>query len=114
MTPDLADTLTDEHSIQSRGIEEIRARGGVVIRVNAGGTLTKRGSHIQMSKIGTSDTIACLYGRFIAIEFKKPGKVATAKQMEFGQRVVGAGGIFLVIDDLDTLTRELDRIGGER
>jgi len=104
----------DEHTLQSQGIAEIRARGGVVIRVNSGGTLTKRGGHIRLADEGCSDAIACLYGRFIAIEFKRTGKTASDKQREFGQRVVDAGGIFLVIDNLDTLTHELDRIGGER
>ena len=39
----------DEHTLQSQGIAEIRARGGVVIRVNSGGTLTKRGGHIRLA-----------------------------------------------------------------
>ena len=119
MTPDLADTLEfqlravgieNEHDLQTQCIAEIRARGGVVIRVNSGGTLTKRGGHIRLADKGTSDTIACFRGKFIAAEIKKRGKKASDKQREFLRKVAEAGGIPLVIDNLEQLKDALSEI----
>ena len=97
-----------EHDIQVLSNAMARARGAVVIRVNSGGTITKRGGHIRLADEGTSDTIMCFNGKFLAIEYKDKGKKADAAQIAFGRRVNDAGGIFMVIDDPDKLMRELD------
>jgi len=97
-----------EHEIQLACINLIRKRGGIVTRVNSGGTIAKRGGHLSLAEKGTSDLIACFGGKYLAIEVKDTGKVATSDQREFGRMVNRAGGIFLVIDDIDKLSRELD------
>ena len=99
-----------EHAIQILSNAMARARGAVVIRVNSGGNITKRGGHIALAEKGTSDTVMCFCGKFIAVEYKDTGKHATAEQSEFGKMVNRAGGIFLVIDDPDKLMREFDKL----
>ena len=97
-----------EHDIQVLSNAMARARGAVVIRVNSGGSISKRGGHIALAEKGTSDTIMCYQGKFIAVEYKDKGKYPTDEQREFGRMVNRAGGIFLVIDDPDKLMHELD------
>ena len=97
-----------EHAIQILSNAMARARGAVVIRVNSGGNITKRGGHIALAEKGTSDTVMCYQGKFIAVEYKDTGKHPTDEQLEFGRMVNRAGGIFMVIDDPDKLMRELD------
>ena len=119
MTPDLADTLefqlravgiNNEHDLQTQCIAEIRARGGVVIRVNSGGSISKGNRHIRLADKGTSDTIACFRGKFIAAEIKKRGKKASDEQCDFLRKVADAGGIPLIIDNLDQLKNALSEI----
>lgn len=97
-----------EHDIQVLSNAMARARGAVVIRVNSGGAVSKRGGHIALAKKGTSDTVMCFQGKFIAVEYKDVGEQPSAEQLEFGRTVNRAGGIFLVIDDPDKLMHELD------
>ena len=97
-----------EHEIQTQSNAMARARGAIVIRVNSGGAMSKRGGRIILADKGTSDTIMCFQGKFIAVEYKDTGKHPTAEQIEFGRSVNRAGGIFLVIDNPDKLMREFD------
>ena len=97
-----------EHDIQVESNNKARARGAIVIRTNSGGAITKRGGHIALCEKGTSDTIMCFCGKFIAVEYKDIDKQPTCEQLAFGRKVNGAGGIFLVIDNPDNLMREFD------
>jgi len=97
-----------EHEIQTLANAMARARGAVVIRTNSGGSISKRGGFIRLAGKGTADTIMCFQGKFIAVEYKDTGEVATTEQLSFGRMVNRAGGIFLVIDDPDKLMREFD------
>ena len=50
---------------------------------------------------GTPDTLLCLDGKFIAIEFKRPGGRLRPTQESTLLAIVRAGGIALVIDSVD-------------
>lgn len=54
-----------------------------------------------MGVVGIPDIIACLNGRFIAIETKAPGKKknVTPNQQRQLDLIAEAGGVALVIDD---------------
>ena len=99
-----------EHTIQNQCIECAKARGAVVIRVNSGGSISKRGGHIRLAEKGTSDTIMLYKGFFLAVEFKDVGEKPSEKQLEFGRKVTEAGGLFWVIDSVDKLMTEMDTI----
>jgi hypothetical protein len=49
----------------------------------------------------TLDCLACLSGRFIAIETKAPGKRPTPLQETTLTKIAEAGGVTLVIDSVD-------------
>jgi hypothetical protein len=88
-----------EHDLQKQIIEDIIARGGIVIRVNAGGSIKKRGGWIKLAKGGTSDTIALYKGVFLAIELKYDCNAPSDKQIAFLESVAEAGGVGLVAYD---------------
>ena len=58
-----------------------------------------------MGVVGIPDIICCIKGRFVAIETKAPGKIAnvSANQRAQLERIVGAGGLSIVADDVDTV-----------
>lgn len=57
----------------------------------------------EFGEAGVSDTLCCLDGQFLAVEFKAPdGKhPVTVKQRAFGDRVLRAGGAFAVVRSIE-------------
>ena len=62
---------------------------------------------ITTNKGGTPDILACLRGKFIAIEVKDTGKKATPLQKAQIRRIIKAGGIAFETDNLDKAKRIL-------
>lgn len=63
---------------------------------------------ISSSKTGTPDILACIHGRFVAIEVKAPGKINNVTDLQRAQlnAIIESGGRAAVVDsieDLDTL-----------
>lgn len=52
-------------------------------------------------RAGVPDVLACLRGRFVAIEIKRPGGKLSAEQRRELVAVTAAGGIALVVTDVD-------------
>jgi hypothetical protein len=48
--------------------------------------------------IGRPDVVACIRGRFVAIEFKAPGKRPRPDQLAQLERVERAGGVAIIYD----------------
>jgi hypothetical protein len=103
-----------EHQIQGAIIDLIRARGGVVTRVNSGAAIFKRGNEIQVirgAEKGTSDLIFCYKGIYCACEVKRPGaKPAREDQIAFLESVAEAGGVGLVAYDSMIVESVMDGI----
>lgn len=73
---------------------ETRVVGKIMDRLHAeGGFWFKvHGGPFQMA--GLPDILGCYKGRFIGIEVKCPGNKPTALQLEVGNMILKAGGIF--------------------
>ena len=99
-----------EHDVQSTIIENCKARGAVVIRINAGGSISKRGGHIRLAPKGTADTFILYKSVAIFCEVKKPGEKPTAKQIEFLEAVARAGGVGLLAYDSEFIDMALVNI----
>lgn len=56
---------------------------------------------------GLSDIVACVRGRMVVIEVKRPGKKPTDMQEAFLQRVRDAGGVALVITSVEQLVEQV-------
>lgn len=73
-----------EADIQRRILRELKKLGAWSVKV------------MQASRNGTPDILACLNGRFVAIEVKGPRGKPTVLQLEQIARIEDAGGIAMV------------------
>ena len=55
----------------------------------------------------TLDILACVNGKFVGIEVKRPGKGATARQHLIISEIIQAGGIAFVADRVEDVVAEL-------
>lgn len=81
-----------ESAIVSRFLREVEARrraGSPVWAVKVHGS--------QFTRAGTPDVLLCNAGRFVALEFKRPGEMPTAIQTHVGRQINAAGGAWVVV-----------------
>lgn len=62
---------------------------------------------------GTPDVLACVRGRFVAIELKMPGKKPTKIQDVQLRRIIAAGGRAVVATTLDDVINIVTSIEGD-
>jgi len=96
-------------------IQLITLKGGVAVRVNSGMMVIKdeQGNKTRIFKgagKGTSDILACYRGYFLAIECKMPKNKPTEAQEAFLASIGEAGGIGIVIWDINTLETLLEKL----
>ena len=64
--------------------------------------------------VGTSDLIACIDGRYVAIEVKRIYDTGRDRQSEhqkkFQKRVEGAGGLYMIVSDFMNFYNKLNTI----
>lgn len=106
-----------ERDAQSACLDWLALWGALAVRVNSGG-LKAGGRYVRFnSEPGCADALVCLPGgRFLSLEFKRPGRDRTAagrkvEQAAHRERVVRAGGLALVVGSLDELIRRLTDAG---
>lgn len=89
-----------ESTVQSAIIKWLESQGAWVIKT------------INVSKRGCPDILACLDGRFIAIEVKAPGKLSTVTPIQQYQmlKIIDAGGVALAADSVDTVKKYLHEV----
>ncbi len=85
---------------QNSGVAKYKGKDGHVRRVAFG--------FKGLSDVGA---VAPRSGRYVAVETKLPGEVATVDQQEFIDSVNAAGGAGFVVHNLDELHDELVRFG---
>lgn len=83
-----------EQDIQTKIIKYIKSIGGLPIKQNQIGVY---------AQAGVPDILACIQGRFVGIEVKKPGETPKPIQMAFLKAIRAAGGIAFWADNLDTV-----------
>lgn len=64
---------------------------------------------ISTNKRGTPDILACLDGRFIAIEVKAPGKLSTLSAIQQHQikKITEQNGLAFAADSLETVKKAI-------
>ena len=65
---------------------------------------------IATTKNGTPDVLACLNGRFIGIEVKKPGGKPSPLQRVQLRKIREAGGVGFTSDNLDDVKDQLNHL----
>ena len=93
--------ITKEQDIQTSIMNYISSIGGLPLKFNNIGIY---------AKAGVSDIIACIKGRFVAIEVKRPGKKPTQLQVNFIKAVNTVGGLGFWADSLDEVKDKLKEI----
>ena len=63
---------------------------------------------------GVPDILACVAGRFVAVELKRPGRRPTLRQQAELPVIPAAGGVGLVATSLDDLVEALGPLVGDR
>lgn len=81
-----------EQHIQTSIMKYIKSIGGLPIKQNQIGIY---------AQAGVPDIIACIKGRFVAIEVKQPGKKPEPIQEMFLESINKKGGIAFWTDNLD-------------
>lgn len=101
-----------EQDLVNAIIDYIVLRGGLATRINSGMRVIKGESGksrvFKGAPAGTSDIIACIAGRYVAIECKLPGNKPTDKQTGFLRDVADAGGVTLCAYSLDDVIKLYD------
>lgn len=62
------------------------------------------------SKAGTPDILACVKGKFVAIEVKRPGGVVSALQEANIKLIEQAGGVALIVYSLEETKQYLEKL----
>ena len=97
-----------EKTIRDKIVKYLEGVGALVLNTPAG-LMTVEGRTFSMGEPGRADLHVCYRGRFIAIETKAPGKQPTDAQLRYRDRVIKAGGVWIVADCIETVK---DLIGG--
>lgn len=84
----------------------LQARGVAFWRINTGATKTAD-RFIRYGSVGFSDIVACIGGRFVAIECKAPKGKQSEAQAAFQAEVERAGGSYWLVKSSEDLERLL-------
>jgi hypothetical protein len=99
-----------EKAIQKTILDWLEARGYICVKVNNGGIKKPNGSFIPPRRKGVADIIACSpSGRFLAIEVKRKGGIATKEQKAFLNDIDERNGIGMIVYSFAELERSILR-----
>lgn len=93
--------MAKEQDIQEKIMAYIQSIGGLPVKFNNIGIY---------AKAGVSDILACIRGRFVAIEVKKPGNKPSALQENFIDAVNSIGGFAFWADNLEDVKDKLKEL----
>ncbi len=103
-----------EQDLVNQIIDYLTRINAVATRINSGKIIiTGKDGHRRAfngAPKGTSDILACIHGRYVAIECKLEGETTTPEQVEFLAKVGRAGGIAIVAYSLDDVINSLANI----
>lgn len=92
-----------ESDILSQVMVALSRAGALVHRNNTGALPDITGRWVKFGLKGSADILACLGGRFLAIETKAPKGRLREEQKRYGEAVSHAGGIYAVVRSLNDL-----------
>lgn len=98
-----------EADVLAACLELLRMRGIVHWRNNTGATKIG-GRYVRFGTPGSPDIVACIEGRFVGIEVKRPGGKLSKAQEAVGMSLVNSGGIYLVVQDVKELSDAIARV----
>ena len=100
-----------ESAIVSACMLVLSRAGALVQRNNSGLLLGANGRRVRAAMPGAADIIACYHGVFLAVECKTRRGVQSDAQRRYQAAVELAGGIYVVIRDIEDLREAIAAIG---
>lgn len=99
-------------NIVKNGVLKVLKLFGVEAWLVQSGLVKVRGGYMHLAPNGTSDIVGYLpyTGRILAVEAKEKGKQPRKDQIDFLARVGNAGGVGLVVDDVERFTHQIVQI----
>lgn len=88
-----------EAAVVAAIVAELKRRGAYVLNF-----------HGSARRLGVPDLLACVSGKWVAIEVKQPGQKATARQRAEMDRIRRAGGVAFEADNVATVCEVLDAL----
>lgn len=99
-------TAIREKDVLAACLNLLRIRGVFHLRNNTGATKIG-GRYIRFGSPGSPDIIACVKGRFVGIEVKRPGGKLSDAQEAVRIALGRAGGTYVVVRDVSDLNAAL-------
>ena len=93
--------MAKEQDIQTQIMDYIKSIGGIPIKQNQIGIY---------ATAGVPDILACIVGKFVAIEVKKPGQKPKPIQVAWINAINSAGGVAFWADNLEDVKRKLQEL----
>ncbi len=81
----------------------------ILATLRAAGWWAEKTHGDSFTTTGSPDIHACIAGRFVALEVKRPGAQATKAQLYHLRMIREAGGVGAVVDDADVVRDALAR-----
>jgi hypothetical protein len=103
-----------EKEVQAAIVAYLTQIGATAIRVNSGRLPNAEGRRVVRANSlpGCPDVLACIRGRFVAVEVKRPGGAGpTPLQREAHERLRRSGGLVIVARSIDDLQAALQEAG---
>jgi hypothetical protein len=87
-------------------VEEVRLTKAIVDALGVwaarNNTGTAKGGRLRFGLgVGSSDVVACVGGRFLALEVKMPGQRPKPEQVEWSNRIRFVGGRYVVAETVE-------------
>lgn len=104
--------MGSRENVVKNGVLEVLKLFGVEAWLVQSGLVKVRGGYMHLAPNGTSDIVGYLpyTGRILTVEAKEKGKQPRKDQIDFLARVGNAGGVGLVVDDVERFTHQIVQI----
>ena len=98
-----------ERDLKKLIIDYLEAKRYFFYRQNSGAFQTKSGGFYKFASMtGLPDIVIVKDGQYIGVEIKAGKNKLSPAQFDFGEKLVKAGGKYLIVRSLDDLERELN------
>lgn len=103
-------TPSTEKETQAKCLKWLSEQGIFHYRQNSGAFMGQGGGMYQIGVKGAPDIIIVRLGRFVGVEVKdkKPSAKQSPSQIKFQKELEAAGGVYLLIRDVEELKRFLN------
>jgi hypothetical protein len=97
-----------ERDIQKTILDYLELHHILHYRQNTG-AVKRNGRMIRYGIPGLPDIVCVIGGRYVGIEVKAPGESPSLEQMQFGDSLEAAGGVYIVADCIEQFQHDIGK-----